>query len=180
VTCIVGVRTVKGVLLGGDSMGSNGYSGAPTLAPKVFRLSRQVACGYTTSFRMGQVLEHHITLPALDGDEHAWAISAFVPALRETFKEHGYANVHNNEETGGTFLLAVRDRLFTVQGDYSVLERIDPFDACGCGESFATGAMHALYKPQVSPRRLLTAALDAASAYSTGVAPPYNFVSTRL
>ena len=60
---------------------------------------------------MGQLLEHHLSLPHVDGDERDWAITEFVPAVREAFKSHGYANVHNNEEHGGTFLLAVRARL---------------------------------------------------------------------
>jgi ATP-dependent protease HslVU (ClpYQ) peptidase subunit len=179
VTCIVGVKTGSGVLLGGDSLGSNGYSGSSYLAPKVFRLTPEIAAGYTSSFRMGQLLEHNLSVPSLTGDERSWAISELVPALRETFKQHGYAHIHNNEENGGVFLLAVRDRLFQVQSDYSVLEPRMPYDAVGCGEHFAMGAMHALWKPKLDARKFLRAALDAASAFSTGVGPPYNFTSTK-
>jgi ATP-dependent protease HslVU (ClpYQ) peptidase subunit len=178
-TCIVGLRTEAGVLLGGDSLGSNGYSGNSYHAPKVFRLSRQVAAGFTSSFRMGQLIQHHLQLPPLAGDELAWAIKTLVPVIRETFKTHGYAHIEHNTESGGTFLLAVRDRLFTVQNDYSVLEAREPYDAVGSGEAYAVGAMHALWKPNLTrPRRFLTAALDAASAYAVGVAPPYSFTST--
>jgi ATP-dependent protease HslVU (ClpYQ) peptidase subunit len=179
-TCIAGVKTEGGVLLAGDSLGSDGESGTSYLAPKVFRLSAQVAAGFTSSFRMGQLLEHNLELPVLHGDERAWAIKDFVPALRELFEEHGYSKIEHNEETGGTFLLAVRARLFLVQGDFAVLESRVPYDACGSGEQFAMGAMHALYRPKMKHHRaFLKAALDAASAFSVGVGPPYNFTSTR-
>jgi ATP-dependent protease HslVU (ClpYQ) peptidase subunit len=183
VTCIVGVKTETGVLLAGDALGSNGWSGTPYKAPKVFRLSRQVAAGFTSSFRMGQLLQHHLTLPTLHGDELAWTISELVPVIRQTFKDHGYAEVRNNEETGGTFLLAIRARLFVVQGDYAVLETRHPYDAVGCGQDYAMGAMHALWKPKTghSPaaaRSFLRAAIDAASEFSLGVGPPYNFTTT--
>jgi ATP-dependent protease HslVU (ClpYQ) peptidase subunit len=177
VTCIVAVKTTDGVLLGGDSLGSNGYSGTPYQAPKVFRLSRQVAAGFTSSFRMGQLIQHHVTPPTLHGNERTWAIAELIPVIRETFKSHGYAHVHNNEECGGVFLLGIRDRLFLVQGDYSVLETQHPYDAIGSGESYAMGAMHALHG-KLKPRPLLKAALDAASQFAVGVAPPYNFVTT--
>lgn len=182
-TCIVGVRTAKGVLLGGDSLGSNGWTGTSYQAPKVFRLSRQVAAGFTSSFRMGQLIQHHLTLPTLHGDELTWAIRELVPVIRDTFKSHGYAHVQNNEESGGVFLLAVCARLFLVQSDYSVLEARLPYDAVGSGEAHALGAMHALYKPKAAQtdaaaRTFLKTALDAASEFAVGVAPPYNFTST--
>jgi ATP-dependent protease HslVU (ClpYQ) peptidase subunit len=181
VTCIAGVVTKEGVLLAGDSLGSDGYAGKNYIAPKVFRLSSQVAAGFCGSYRMGQLIEHHLELPPLGGDEQAWAIKTLIPQIRDLFTDGGFAHVKDNEETGGTWLLAVRRRLFLVQDDYSVLEARQPYNAVGCGEDFATGAMHALWKPPVkNPRAFLRAALDAASAFSTGVAAPYNFTSTRV
>jgi ATP-dependent protease HslVU (ClpYQ) peptidase subunit len=179
VTCIVGVKTKGGVLLGGDSLGSDGSSGMSYQAPKVFRLTRQVAAGMCGSFRMGQLLQHHVVAGDVGGDELKWAITNFVPAIRDVFSEHGYAHIKDNEETGGTFLLAVRDRLFKVQDDYSVLESRKPYDSCGSGEDFALGAMHALWKNDLrQPRKYLTAALDAASEFAVGVAAPYHFTQT--
>lgn len=178
-TCIVGVKTQNGVLLGGDSMGSDERMGAIYVAPKVFHLAEDVAVGMCGSFRMGQILEHELVAPPIDRDERKWAITTLIPVIREAFELHGYAHIKDNEETGGTFLMAVRSRLFVVQDDYSVLEPREPFHAVGCGEMFALGAMHALWKPKLAnPRAFLKAALDAASNYSLGVAPPYNFTST--
>src|SRR5207253_5816115 len=144
---------------------------------KVFRLNPQIAVGFTTSFRLGQLIEHHVAWPGLDGDELTWAITWFVPALRKALKLHGYA-IENNDR-GGEFLLAVRQRLFLVQPDFSVLETCDPYDALGDGEDFAMGAMHALWERTSDlGYAFLEAALAAAAAHSIHVAPPYTFVST--
>ena len=177
-TCITGCKTDGGVLLGGDALGSSGYSGNVNSESKVFRLSREVACGYTSSFRMGQVLRFHVTPPQISVDELQWAVAEFIPVIREAFRAAGYSEIHNNEETGGTFLLAVRARLFTVQSDFSVLENRTAYSACGSGQSFAMGAMHALWTPKVKPRQLLRAGLLAAEEFATGVRGPFSFTST--
>lgn len=71
--------------------------------------------------------------------------------------------------------------MFEVQGDFSVLEPRFPFYAVGSGEYHATGALHALYKPNVTMRGarvLLKAALDTACTFVTSCAGPYDFVAT--
>lgn len=181
-TCIVAVKTKDGVLMGGDSLGSNGYTGTAYRSPKVFRISPEIVAGYTSSFRMGQLLEHHLTPPLIgNGDELRYAIRELIPRVRDMFKSHGYAHVLNNEESGGVWLLAIRARLFLVQSDYSVLETLYDYDAVGSGQDFAMGAMYALQKTRAkNPRAFLKAALDAASEFAVGVAPPYSFVKTSL
>lgn len=185
-TCVAGVKTATGVLLAGDSRGTNDDAGsqATFTAPKVFRLTSEIAVGYCGSFRMGQLLEHHVTTTALRGDEASWAITELVPTIREVLKTHGYTTVENNEETAGSFLLAVRGRLFEVHSDFAVLERDDAYTAIGSGQMVALGAMHALWEPKIghtpaAARAFLKTALDAAAAFATGVAPPYRFTTTR-
>jgi ATP-dependent protease HslVU (ClpYQ) peptidase subunit len=76
-------------------------------------------------------------------------------------------------EAGGTFLVGYAGRLFCVQGDFQVAERTDGFDACGCGESYALGAMACL--PEMEPRARLTRALEMAAHFSAGVRGPFVF-----
>jgi hypothetical protein len=178
-TCIVGVVTRgKGVVLGGDSLGSSGWDGTERKDPKVFRLSREVACGFTSSYRMGQILRYHVTLPPLGKDEYAWAVRDFIPQIREAFKEHGYTKVDNSVETGGVFLLAVRDRLFRVDNDFQVGEAAAPFESCGCGEDYALGALHILGNTGAARHRVKRA-LEAASRFSNGVGGALKYVETK-
>lgn len=181
-TCIVGVRTDRGVLLGGDTQGSGGWDQRDRRDDKVFILgtNRRVAVGFTSSYRMGQILRFHLNLPALDADvdEYEWAVTKFIPAAREVLKTHGYVKIDNNREESGTFLLAVRDRLFQVQNDLQVAEMVAPFDACGCGSDYALGALHVLDGLKVSPKQKTRMALEAAARWSNGVGSRFTFVET--
>lgn len=192
-TCIVGIRHDGGVLLAGDSVGCDGGGGAQMRRdPKVFALNRHVAIGYTSSYRMGQLLRFNLELPAIvdavgdpvTTDAFEWAVKSFVPAARSALKEGGYGTTKDGADVGGFFLLAVRDRLFEIQSDYQVAEPAPHYVATGSGERYALGAMHALHGPS-SPlvnskraRELAAKALDAAVFHNAYVRPPYEFVET--
>lgn len=182
-TCIVGIRSNDGVLLGADSVGGGGYVRRD---PKVVSLTGEVAIGYTTSFRMGQLLAYAVTPPPLlpDEDEHRWAVTKFIPEVRKAFEGNGWLKTKDGVEEGGVFLLAVRDRLFTVYGDFQVAEEIADYAACGSGAKTALGALYVLERMSVAgvgpvDQKMARLALRAASYHSDGVGPPFKFVRTR-
>jgi len=181
-TCIVGIKTPTGVLIGGDTQGSSGWDSRERQDAKVFRLGtkRRLAVGFTSSYRMGQILRFHLTPPEIhpDCDEYGWAVGDFVPAAREVLKSHGYVKIENSREESGTFLLAVRGRLFQVHDDLQVAEHAAPFDACGCGENYAIGAFHVLEGAKMAPRRKAQIALEAAARFSNGVGGRFMFAET--
>jgi hypothetical protein len=114
----------------------------------VFGLSDILAVGYCGSGRLGQLLEHQMESlddPPLGRDEHTWAVKTFVPYVRDVLEAGGFLHVHHNVEHFGesSFLLAVRDRLFQVEGDLCVNEHALPFDAVGSGELVALGTLAA-------------------------------------
>lgn len=175
-TCIAGIRIEgKGVLLGADSLGSDGDRGSVFKNRKAFRLSRDVAIGYCGSFRLGQLLEHHLDQPVVHGDERTWAVKTLVPEVRNVLKDAGFVP---DEEGGNRWLLAVRDRLFIVENELAVLEPNECYTAIGSGQDFALGAMHAL--PRANPRQRVKAGLAAAAAYGLGVGQPFTFAESRV
>lgn len=178
-TCIVGIRTDSGVLLGGDLQGTSGLDSIDRVDGKVFNLSPQVAFGFTSSYRMGQILRFHVECPlhAEDSDEYRWAVTKFIPAVRVAFTEHGYKRKENEVESGGTFLLAIRARLFKIHSDFQVGERADGFDACGSGEDYALGAFHATATAK-DPRKRAEISLAAAARFNVGVGQTSSYVET--
>lgn len=193
-TCIVGIRHDSGVLLAGDSVGVNGGGQAQMRRdPKVFQINRHVAIGYTSSFRMGQLLRFNLALPAIvdavgdkrTDDAFEWAVKEFIPAARTALKDGGYARNDSGTESGGFFLLAVRDRLFEVASDYQVGEPTPSYVSTGSGEDIALGAMHVLLGTNGKPptkakaREIATKALEAAVFHSAYVRPPFEFVDTQ-
>jgi 20S proteasome alpha/beta subunit len=152
-TVIVGVVGEGGVLLAADSQSSGDNSKRMRREPKTFQLTPAIALACCGSGRFGQVVTHWLDdyleepYPPLMADERDWAVRVFIPALVDCLEEHGH--LHRYEENAvvelgdSAFLLAIRDRLFTVEPDMAVDEPEFAFDAMGSGEEAAMGAMHA-------------------------------------
>ena len=175
-TCIVGMTEKGKVYLGGDSAGVGGYSLTVRADRKVFR-NGDFVMGFTTSFRMGQLLAHALKPPKRfpDSDVYAFMVTDFINAVRDCLKSGGYAEKHNDAEQGGTFLVGYEGRLFTVYGDYQVAEHVDGFAAVGCGHEIALGAMFA--SKSLKPTERVRVALEAAERFSAGVRGPFHYES---
>ncbi|KQX35323.1 hypothetical protein ASD04_14880 [Devosia sp. Root436] len=171
-TCIVGVVEKGKVWIGGDSAGVAGYDLMVRSDPKVFR-NGDFVMGYTSSFRMGQLLAHRFQPPKrhADQDVYVYMVTSFVDALRQCFKDGGYASKENEREQGGQFLVGYEGRLFEIGGDYQVGENLDGYAACGCGGSIALGALHATSSE--CPTDRIRSALSASERHNAGVRGPF-------
>lgn len=175
-TCIVGLVEGDRIWIGGDSAGVGGYSLTVRSDTKVFR-NGPMLFGFTSSFRMGQLLRYALKVPHHDDgvDLDQFMTTTFVTAVRDCLKANGFATKVNEAESGGTFLVAYRGALFCVQDDYQVARAVDPFDAVGCGHDIAKWALFASSK--LKPRARLELALAAAERYSAGVRRPFHIES---
>lgn len=174
-TCIVGVVHEGKVHIGGDSAGVAGYSMTVRADQKVFTNGKFVF-GFTSSFRMGQVLRYAFTpperLPSKSVD--AYMVTDFIDAVRAVLKSSGYAQKDQEQEIGGTFLVGYEGRLFKIDCDYQVGESVDGYDACGCGQDIAVGALFATKAAGLDPAARVSLALGAAESYSAGVRGPFK------
>lgn len=172
-TCIVGVVEKGTVYIGGDSASVAGWTSRVTRLPKVFRRG-PFLIGYTTSFRMGQLLEHALNVPAQgakERDDMRYMVTVFAEHVRQLLKERGVAKIEANAESGGQFLVGYRGRLYSVQSDFQVNEMADGFDAVGSGAEYALGAIAAL-KGQ-PPVQRLKRALAISAHFNMGVSAPF-------
>lgn len=92
-TCVVGYVHDGAVYMVADSAGVAG-SGAYVLRrdPKIFRLG-DFLIGYTSSFRMGQLLRYNFEPPRRYDDEdiYTYMCTRFINAVRDCLKSGGYA-----------------------------------------------------------------------------------------
>ncbi|MER5450803.1 hypothetical protein ABT065_35135 [Streptomyces sp. NPDC002764] len=176
-TVIVGLVHRRRVHLGGDSAGSSGSQLTIRRDRKVFTNGPYVL-GFTTSFRMGQLLHHAFQAPHPQGDLDRFMVTTFIDAVRTCLKEGGWARKDSEQEQAGSFLVGVHGRLFEVHDDYQVGEPAAGYAAVGCGDDLALGALHATAGLGLKPRERLTAALRAADHHSTFVSAPYTFART--
>lgn len=135
-TCIVGVEYKGRVYLGGDIQGTGGNSKVVHTQPKVF-FKKNIIFGYTTSYRFGQILEHNLPDPVVPEDSadiYRWLITVLIPTIKSTLHENGYAG-------GGQCLIGVRDQLWDLQSDFSVLRATRGYSSCGSGCEYALGSL---------------------------------------
>jgi hypothetical protein len=185
VTCIAGIVDSDGtVYIGGDSAGVSGWDLIVRADEKVFTAPGGIAFGFTTSFRMGQVLRYGLDLRTsllqLDNGKPIgeWMVIDFVNTVRECFKSAGYASKDKEREEGGTFLVGLRGRLFEIGTDYQVGESLDGIHACGAGAQVALGALWAQRYLGLAPEQRVRVALEAAERFSAAVRSPFEIVST--
>lgn len=184
VTCIVGYKTPDGsIYIGGDSVGSDGNIVVSRSDAKVFENGRFLF-GYTSSFRMGQLLRYKLNPPVQmpGSDTMRYMVTELVDAIRTCFRDGGYQKKDHDQEEGGTFLVGYDGELYTIESDYQVGLTHHPYMAVGAGREFAMGAMHALLSGPNSktlPTDIITAALDAASEHNQYVRRPYVILEQK-
>ena len=179
-TAIVGITDGRTVVIAGDSAGVGGCVTQPRLDAKVFTNGPYVI-GYTSSFRMGQILRYAVKAPIPpEGEDglHAFMCTSFINSVREGLKEGGWASKNNDQEEGGSFLVGVRGRLFEIEGDYQVGELADGYAAVGYGAEIALGALHATRDAGMTMEARVITALEAAAHFSMGVRPPFTVIDT--
>jgi ATP-dependent protease HslVU (ClpYQ) peptidase subunit len=178
VTCIVGIAHAGRVVIGGDSVGSNGYNAIDRADGKVFQNGAFVF-GFTTSYRMGQLLRYAFNppTPRQGQDVMAFMVNDFIDAVRACLKAGGFAATHDQVEKGGVFLVGYAGRLFRIEADYQVGESARGYDAVGCGEAYALGALHAMGN-HVEPLARVERALAAAEQHSAHVRRPFVTVAS--
>ncbi|MFT0175080.1 hypothetical protein ACLKMY_40585, partial [Paraburkholderia mimosarum] len=164
----------KKVYMGADSAAGGSYI-TVRADPKIYRVG-PFLIGFTTSFRMGQLLGHNLTVaPRPEGaDVFAFMCTTFVEAVRECFARGGYARKEHERESAGTFLVGYEGRVFRIDGDYQVGENAVNFNACGSGEQAALGALHSTAGMPMLPEIRLERALAAAAEFSLGVRGPFR------
>lgn len=171
-TCIAGIIDASGRgHIACDSLGSDGYTKSVYKNAKVFKKGRFLF-GYTSSYRMGQLLEHKLSLPARKVEQQldAYMYGDFIDAVRSTLKENGYLSINSNKESIGEFLVITEARIFRVQDDMSLLESEEAFDTCGSGGDFAKASISILKRyTKLSNRMILTKAIETAATYVSSV-----------
>jgi len=173
-TCIVGIAQSGNVYIGGDSAAvGEGHSLVVRADRKVFRNGNFVM-GFTSSFRMGQLLAFGFSPPAPRNgmDTMEYMVTDFIDAARVRMKVGGYARTKDSADEGGTFLVGYKGRLFHIACDFQVGESTHGFDACGAGDQLALGSLRST-REWTNPRERIMEALSTAQAFSAVVRGPF-------
>jgi len=176
-TCIVGfVDKNKNIYLGGDSAGVSGLDITIRKDPKVFKIGKMVM-GYTSSFRMGQLLRFKLRIPKQPKrmDDYKYMCTLFIDSVRKCLKDNGYSKVSNNEETIGEFIVGYKGCLYDINEDLQVGASEESYNVCGCGSHYALGSLATFYS--LNPKYRVLKALEVAEKFSGGVRRPFRIVT---
>ena len=156
------------VYICGDSAGVSGTSIDIRADEKVFS-NGPFIMGFTSSFRMGQLLRYKFDPPkqTVSQNDMEYMVVNFIDTVRKCFTDNGFGST----AMGGDFLVGYKGKLYRISGDFQVGIPTDPYYAIGCGSDLALGAMYASVGKK--PEQRMTLALQAASKFSVGVAPPF-------
>src|SRR4030095_14530972 len=104
--------------MGAESGGVAGLSLPNPSDTKIFR-NGEFILGFTSSFRMGQLLRYSLVPPVpRDWDLDRFMATEFVQSVRDCLREGGFARNDSGVESGGTFLVALRGRLYRIESDF--------------------------------------------------------------
>lgn len=157
-TCIIAHNDGVSSFIAGDKLGSNGFTKTVQTEPKVFekefiklhddgltRTKEVMALGYTTSFRMGQLLNYNLNLPEQDASQtfSQYLVLKVIPIIRQMFKEEWGARDASQDVGGGQFIILHNHTIYEVQEDFSVLQPKTRITAVGSGTYHAIAAMQA-------------------------------------
>jgi ATP-dependent protease HslVU (ClpYQ) peptidase subunit len=178
-TCIIGVKEKGKVYIGGDSAGVSGIDICVRQDVKVFQ-NGPFLIGCCGSFRMIQLLQFDFKPPEhpVGHDDLRYMVTSVVPQIQYCFRDGGFLEINNNVLTGGLFLIAYRNTLYTICSDFQVGCNKNQLDAIGCGAYYALGAMEALNKKYKAKERIKKS-LQIATKYSGGVRPPFLILEAK-
>jgi hypothetical protein len=173
-TCIVGLVDNGNIYIGGDSAGVDGRYGLVVRSDKKVFTNGDFVMGFTSSFRMGQLLAYGFSppVPRVGVDTMEYMVTEFIDAVRNRMKHGGYVKIRDSAEEGGTFLVGYKGRLFHISDDFQVGESTHGYDACGCGDHLALGSLRSTRDWTDGKKRVLEA-LETAETFSAGVRGPF-------
>lgn len=172
-TCIIGLVENGKVYMGGDSGAGCDWNPCTIIThPKVFR-NGDFLIGYTASFRMGQLLEHHLSVePKQVGmSDMAYMVRVFIEAVRKCFRDFAFSEIENSKEDGGQFLVGYNGNLYEVFYTFQIHQWDSSYWACGSGIEKALVAMHLL--KHLPPRERIEQSLVAVAKFSRWVTAPF-------
>lgn len=176
-TVIAAIISGDRVLMGADSFIQEGNRLLCDTQSKLWRLGDMVMGG-SGRLLVADAIQYGFRLPPVpEGQsEDAYMRLTLPDTLRGYLQERGlmYTPEGENLETcEASLLIGWRGRIWEVDGNLSVCETVEPYNAIGSGGDIARTALHCL---PGSPRERLAGALEAAAQFSVTVSAPFTYL----
>lgn len=175
-TCIISFFNNDRIVLAGDKIGVSGNFKAIIKEPKVF-FNCDFMIGYTTSFRMGQLLNHtwKPTKRKKDQSVENYIYVDTIGSIRKLFEENWFFD-KTKEDDWGIFILCYENKIFKVHTDMTITESMDHIAVCGSGREVAKGALCVLLEYEKDIETILRKTFDIVSSNITTVSNEFDYI----
>lgn len=141
-TCIVALKSPKGVVLGSDSRASC-WSYVTISGKKIGKLTlgeEEVMWGVTGNIRAVNVLETQVKLPHRNDLSHEEYVFEVVEAIERAFNTNNVNEKENGvSQSQSNLILVYEDRIYEVYSDFAYVEPSLPYTCSGSGAEVAYG-----------------------------------------
>ena len=191
-TCIVAITDKKSIWMGADTMISSPGIKLPLRnVPKIFDREVEIigkepvrmligGCGH---YKMIHILHYHLHPPAIDSDQTVdiWLGTTFTQHIRQIFKDHAFMKEDDGAEhiPEGSLLVGMCGELRIFNDDLSSYEIDIPYASIGSGESYAFGSLYSTRKLEMTPKKRIKEALNAAAHFDPLVSAPFQIVGIQ-
>ena len=176
-TCIATWIEDGNVYMAADSASSYKSSIKPRKDPKMF-LRDNMLFGFTTSYRMGQILMHKLVIPKQHSAQTAFHFMCtdFIDEVKTTLKNNDWIEYDGSKVRVAPFIVGYKGAVYHIYGDMQVEIPKFNFDAIGCAEELALAALYATRNKIWSPELRLMTALETAEMFCTDVRRPFEIL----
>jgi len=194
-SCVIGLVTKDGVIVGWDTAASDGNVIIQNSFPKVIirdvgllpksdkkpQAQRKIGIGISGSVKYGHAVAHFLEVPEHDlGDSaHEYVIKKFVPAFRKALAEESGKSSVSCDDTTSCLLVAFMGRVFFMDQDLSPVENTAGYDSIGSGREIALGSLHTSGVLDIEDVARVNYALNAAGDLTVFVKEPYRLFLVR-
>lgn len=180
-TCIIGLKDNKQIVMGSDSRIMSGNFIFNSNSNKIIEFENMLI-GFCGSCRIHDTINSSFVMPdnSAGKSDLQYLQSTFVNAIRECLECAKTSFVEENSTASmdkSALLILYHDKFYTVECDYSILEYSD-FVAIGSGSDFALGALEVT--KGLEPELRVTKALEAACKFNAGCAPPFQIIKKTI
>ena len=133
--------------------------------------------GFTTSFRMGQIIKNYLVLPTHSEslDPYTYISTLVVESIRSLLKVYGFTTVTSNAESAGTFLVCYDNNIYKIDSDFQVAECLEAYQAIGSGRDLALGSLFSTNKGNLNLEERARLSLEAAANFNASVRAPFIY-----
>lgn len=176
-TCIIAFHHNDRVVLAGDKIAVSGCQKTISQQPKVFH-NGDFMIGYTSSFRMGQILKFKWQPPKIKKGQTAenYLHTDTIDSIRKVFEDNWFLDKTKNG--WGTFIICYENKIFQISDDLGVIENVEHIESCGCGRELARGALTILLEYETDYKVILKKLYRTVSANMTAVSSEFDYITS--